>query len=144
MNTYKGWQVFDEIPNGWQICQKVGSPHGDFVFITNGKSPLNGQKRALLKLNIQKSPIQYELNLDIHTPVIDKKQNHKIELPVDYALTMNRLSRERLKENLLRDLMVDIQICLIEGWDVKEYHLELKNLIDSLNINHNEVKNENG
>lgn len=47
------------------------------------------------------------------------------------ARALNTLSREQLKTRLLADIRIDIQVCQIEGWDYKEYLLELKELIDS-------------
>lgn len=46
MKTYKGWPVLEKIPDGWSIDKTAGAP-GKYVFITNGKSVLNGQERAL-------------------------------------------------------------------------------------------------
>ena len=45
---------------------------------------------------------------------------------------LQRLAREQLKLRLLADIAVDIQICKIEGWQYKEYLLELKNEIERL------------
>lgn len=47
------------------------------------------------------------------------------------ARALNTLSREQLKTRLLADIRIDIQVCQIEGWDYREYLLELKELIDS-------------
>lgn len=43
---------------------------------------------------------------------------------------VNRYSREEMKVKLLIDIRSDLIICEIEGWDKKEYILELKDLID--------------
>ena len=50
MKQYKDWQIVDTIPQGWIIDKYSDSPLPCSVFITNGKSPLNGQKRAILKV----------------------------------------------------------------------------------------------
>lgn len=42
----------------------------------------------------------------------------------------NQLAREQLKRKLLADILVDMKICEIEGWDKLEYLNELKNLIN--------------
>jgi len=47
---YKGWEILDEIPEGWSIDKTAGSPAPMTVFITDGKSVLKGQKRALLRV----------------------------------------------------------------------------------------------
>lgn len=48
----------------------------------------------------------------------------------EYARQLNVLAREQLKIRLLCDIKMDIEICQLEGWDYKEYLLELKKLID--------------
>jgi hypothetical protein len=40
----------DTLPDGWVIDRTAGSPLSGYVFITNGKSVLNGQQRALLNI----------------------------------------------------------------------------------------------
>lgn len=48
---YRGWwPVLDEMPGGWVEDKTAGSPLGGCIFITNGKSPLHGQERALLRI----------------------------------------------------------------------------------------------
>lgn len=47
------------------------------------------------------------------------------------ARALNTLAREQLKTRLLADIRIDIQVCQIEGFDYKEYLLELRELIDS-------------
>jgi hypothetical protein len=44
--------------------------------------------------------------------------------------TTNQLARARFKEKLLQELLFDLTVCKIEGWDYKEYVAELKLLID--------------
>lgn len=48
----------------------------------------------------------------------------------DTALALNRLCREGMKYRLLNDIRADLAVCEIEGWDKREYLLELKELID--------------
>lgn len=45
------------------------------------------------------------------------------------ALALQRLCREQLKHRILADILQDITVCRIEGWDYKEYLYELLNLI---------------
>jgi hypothetical protein len=55
MNSkYRDWDILEELPQGWVIDKTAGSPVSNAVFITNGKSVLNGQKRALLKVEPKK------------------------------------------------------------------------------------------
>lgn len=44
------WEVVEEIPKNWKIDKTAGSPVCGCVFITNGKSVINGQKRKLLRI----------------------------------------------------------------------------------------------
>jgi hypothetical protein len=47
--TYRGWwDIYEFPPEGWVIDENTGSPLCGHDFYTNGKSPLNGQKRALV------------------------------------------------------------------------------------------------
>lgn len=42
----------------------------------------------------------------------------------------NQLAREELKQKLLADIAMDIQICRMEGWDYREYLLDLRETIE--------------
>ena len=48
------------------------------------------------------------------------------------AEKMNRLAREEMKQKLLNDILIDLKICEIEGWDKKQYLQELEELIVSI------------
>jgi len=50
IKTYRNWSLLETMPEGWKIDKTVGSPLAGYVFVTNGKSVINGQKRALLKI----------------------------------------------------------------------------------------------
>lgn len=50
---------------------------------------------------------------------------------------LNRVAREQMKRRLLADVLVDLQICEIEGWDKMEYVKELFELMKGI------VKSEN-
>ena len=45
---------------------------------------------------------------------------------------MNKLARKQMAHRLLADIMMDITICQLEGWDYKEYIEELKTEIDHI------------
>lgn len=47
---------------------------------------------------------------------------------------LNKLCREQMKYKLLKDILADLTVCDIEGWDKLEYLKELKLLIDALYI----------
>ena len=54
ISKYRWWDILDDMPEGWVIDKTAGSPAPNTVFITNGKSPLKGQKRALLKVQAKR------------------------------------------------------------------------------------------
>lgn len=45
---------------------------------------------------------------------------------------LNRLARERMKQRLLSDILVDLQVCELEGWNKLEYITELRDMLDTL------------
>ena len=49
MDKYKDWEVYEVLPMGWKVDNSCGSPLHGFDFCTNGKSILNGGKRALVR-----------------------------------------------------------------------------------------------
>lgn len=48
---------------------------------------------------------------------------------------LNILAREQMKTKLLTDILIDMQICKLEGWDIMQYLIEIKSLIDSIIAN---------
>lgn len=42
---------------------------------------------------------------------------------------LNKLAREQMKFKLLADILIDMEICKLEGWDVTEYLLEIINML---------------
>lgn len=45
---------------------------------------------------------------------------------------LNRLARERMKQRLLNDILVDLQVCKLEGWNKLEYIAELRDMLNTL------------
>lgn len=45
---------------------------------------------------------------------------------------LNRAAREQLKRRLLADVLMDMRVCEIEGWDRLEFINELTELLVSL------------
>ena len=43
--------------------------------------------------------------------------------------TLNELARKQFQENLLKEILFDLTVCELEGWDKKEYIKELTNLL---------------
>ena len=50
------------------------------------------------------------------------------------AKQMNVLARKQMVRRLLADIMMDISVCQLEGYDYKEYIEELKESIDHIAI----------
>lgn len=59
-----------------------------------------------------------------------KNTKYKIKSDKDTAFKLQMLSREQMKLRLLQDIMIDISVCKLEGFDYREYLLDLKREID--------------
>lgn len=59
-----------------------------------------------------------------------KESKLKENATKDERLKLNQLAREQLKFRILNDIRFDIEVCKLEGWDYKNYLIELKTLID--------------
>ena len=123
MNKYKEWELLELLPDGWRIDKSAGSPLCGYEFCTNGKSVLNGQKRALLFVGCK--PSEYKQG-ERFEPTIRPVEKVETEYP---ARAVNELARKKFEQRLLNDIMVDLQICEIEGWCKMEYIRELRKLI---------------
>ena len=132
MAKYKYWEILDVMPEGWKIDKTSGSPLHGHEFITNGKSPINGQKRALLKIKkdivVNNNP-RNETNIENMT---HKKNKEGWTFDETTCRAVNELARKRCEERILNDIMVDLMICEIEGWCKTEYINELKKIIGGL------------
>jgi hypothetical protein len=133
MEKYKDWYILEQLPDNWIIDKTVGSPIPYTVFITNGKSVINGQKRALLKVKPKFENVikQIEEVKIIHAHKLDKEIDD-YEFP---AKTVNELARLKFKKHLLNDILFDLSVCEIENWDKKEYINELQNLLNEFKVN---------
>ena len=134
------WDILENLPEGWTIDNTAGSPIKNTVFITNGKSVFNGQKRALLRV---KSEIKG--NTQAHTETKPNKEKEVIK-SVDViefpAKKVNELARKRFLEQILKEIMFDLTVCEIEGWDKKEYIKEIRKLINSFDLSNKNNKNQ--
>jgi len=127
MEKYKDWYVLDEMPEGWVIDKTAGSPYPSSVFITNGKSPLNGQKRAILKVDSNYTEKAYN---SIPKPTV--KENLTVQDDyVSPAKDVNELARKKFQEQLLQEIRFDLMVCKLEGWDKSEYIKQLQTLLNS-------------
>ena len=142
MEKYRDWDILKTLPDGWVIDNTAGSPAPNTVFITNGKSVLNGQKRALLKVKPKR---------DINTPKNEIVKNHfvdankmveKTEIPIFPAKTVNDLARLKFKEQLLKEIMFDLMVCEIENWDKTEYIKELQKLLNGIDVKKKKKSND--
>lgn len=134
MDYYKDWPLLESLPEGWKFSKAAGSPLTGYAFATSA-SPLKGGKTALVKVTAQpvKPP---EVGASAAGPV-DKgvaKSAPKKQFSYDasQAKTVNELARQKFKQRILQDILVDLMICEIESWDKREYIRELQNLIGSI------------
>jgi hypothetical protein len=133
MEKYRDWDILEDLPKDWVIDKTAGSPAPNTVFITNGKSPLKGQKRALLKVKSKQ-----DVTIQKEKPLVNVQKMHianpKKEEPFIFPYkTVNDLARLKFKEQILKEIMFDLMVCEVEGWDKKEYINELKKLINGIN-----------
>ena len=131
MMKYKGWPIVDVMPEGWVIDKTAGSPLSGHDFITNGKSVLNGQMRALLRVKSLPSGIS---QLTKPKPMVISEPTKHIDQVIDrdYVKTVNDLARAKFKKKMLSDILCDMQICEIEGWCKLDYLNEIRELINNL------------
>ena len=131
-SKYRDWDILEDLPEGWLIDKTAGSPAPNTVFITNGKSVLNGQKRALLKVEAKRD-INISKNEIVKNHIVETNgMVEKTEIPIFPAKTVNDLARLKFKEQLLKEIMFDLMVCEIENWDKKEYINEIKKLLNSI------------
>lgn len=130
MEKYRDWYVLDELPDGWVIDKTAGSPLPCSVFITNGKSVLNGQKRAILRVKSN-----YTEKAQVLKPEPTVKESLTVQ--EDYffpAKTVNELARKKFQEKLLQEVNFDLMVCQIEGWDKSEYIKQLQEILNSFKV----------
>ncbi len=59
------------------------------------------------------------------------RQSKTEEVDPETRKAMNRLARHKMILKLYHDILIDLTICEIEGWDKMEYINELSDLINS-------------
>lgn len=64
-----------------------------------------------------------------------KKQGYKIVQDDKMARTLQRYAREQMKLRLYKDILADLAVCEIEGYDKKEYIDELIQMVRELEKN---------
>lgn len=133
-SNFRNWEVYEVLPLGWKIDNSCGSPLHGFDFCTNGKSVLNGGKRALVRSIRKGTP-----RIEFAEPIKQTKAVEKIEAEKCFyfpAKNVNDLARLKFKEQILKEIMFDLVVCEIEGWDKKQYINELKKLLNGINTKH--------
>lgn len=129
-STFRQWEVYEVLPMGWKIDNSCGSPLHGFDFCTDGKSVLNGGKRALVRSIRKGTP-----RIEFVAPIKENKVVEQVKEIEDFIFpskTVNTLARKKFQEQLLKEIRFDLMVCEIEGWDKKEYINELKKLINSI------------
>lgn len=125
------YERFETMPDGWSIDKTWGSPEYGWQPIHNGRSVLNGGRKGLLRVMPAAKHAKDEVRVAVATVATKERlQDLSVDEVQAIAETTNRLARERFKEMLLKDLLIDLQVCRMEGWDYKQYVTELKMLID--------------
>lgn len=133
------WDILENLPEGWIIDNTAGSPIKNTVFITNGKSVFNGQKRALLRV---KPKIKETQTRTETKPTKEKEVIESVDIIEFPAKKVNELARKRFLEQILKDIMFDLTVCEIEGWNKKEYIKEIRKLINSFDLSNKNNKNQ--
>ena len=59
-----------------------------------------------------------------------KKSRTMIPEDEDTRIALNTLARHQTIYNLYRDILIDMMVCEIEGWDKLEYLNQLKSVIE--------------
>jgi hypothetical protein len=136
-DNFNGWPIVKSIPEGWSVDKTTGSPLSGHVFITNGKSVLNGQERSLLQVSkgIVSGASQKQMSSNKVDEVAFKSDLTSYDQQVrdaGFRKTVNDMARERFKLNLLKDIMCDLTICEIEGWDKADYIKQIKKMINHI------------
>ncbi len=133
MNKYKDWELFDEMPRNYRFDKTAGSPLHGYEFATDGRSILNGGKRILVRVLKPQKQLLFD---EVVSSKMEQtmKQDEKPGRVIDavYVRTVNELARQKFKQKLLNDIMVDLMICEIEGWCTMEYINELRRLINAI------------
>ena len=107
MEKYRYWNILETLPDGWVIDNTAGSPAPNTVFITNGKSVLKGQKRALLKIK-PKRDINAPKNEIVENHFVDaNKMIEKTEIPIFPAKTVNDVKKNYKSNDFKQQSLFD-------------------------------------
>ena len=56
----------------------------------------------------------------------------KADLDIETRRAMQRVAREEMKMRIYADILADMMVCDIEGWDKMEYINELQDMFNDL------------
>ena len=139
MPTYKDWELYEVLPAGWKIDKHCGSPLFGYDFCTDGKSIINGGKRGLVKTERKWLPTIQYVKIQQKEPLkVISKQSF-----VFPSKTVNMLARKKFQQHILKEILFDLMVCEIEGWDKKEYIKELKTLLNSIDLSSSKKQSKN-
>lgn len=132
MDYYKDWPLLESLPEGWKFSKAAGSPLTGYAFATSA-SPLKGGKTALVKVTAKPvKPPEVGAALPDAQDIAKRGLKKQFSYDASQAKTVNELARQKFKQRLLQDILVDLMICEIESWDKREYIRELQSLIGSI------------
>lgn len=131
MNNYKGWLLYDFLPEGYRMDKSCGSPLHGYDFAING-SPLKGGKRILVRVQLPQKRLFSDTPPAQPNKKDDNVKNEPVAIDAIYVKTVNELARSKFKQQLLNDILCDLMICEIEGWCKVEYINEIRKLISGI------------
>lgn len=123
---YKEWDLYDSLPDGWKFCKAAGSPLCGYEFASSG-SPLKGGKTALVK--VPRGTNEYR---QTETKIEAPKEKPQEPIDENCSRTLNNLARLKFQERMMADILIDLQVCEIEGWCKTEYIREIRRLVYGL------------
>lgn len=128
----KDWELLETLPDGWYLDNTTGSPVTGYYFCRSTKSRFDpAYKQALVraeKLKVLEDPKQLEFPKQKDTKVNPSTQ----VIDENYVKTANTLARSKFKLKIMQEIMFDLMVCEIEGWNKKEYIEEITALVGSL------------
>ncbi len=131
---YKEWPLLDALPEGWFFAQ-AGSPLTGYKFAMSA-SPLRNGKTALVQVTAtaaHQEPTKDVLQqADRRNQSVKNNSRNDFFYKPEHAKTVNDLARQKFKQKMLNDILVDLMVCEIEGWDKHEYINELRGLINEI------------
>lgn len=139
--TVSSLPLFDEIPAGWSVVRGALTAPCGYELISNGKSRFSHQYQNGLvkyKSTLQRSSENISVISSDKPAIFSALPKDKGEKRSEVCFSdepempkkLNRLAREEMKLMLLRDIARDMTVCMIEGWDYKDYLCELKKEIE--------------